>query len=364
LGPLLHALSEALASFDPALSSGADCAELAERLARVAIACEVASARAAARAGSSPEFLARASGSSTGQARAALSTVEKITACPSTDAALRTGEVSLAQAAEIASVPAHEAELLELARTSGLRPVRDVARKRRLAEIDPDKLHEKQRAEREFVHWTDELGMTRFRGALPPDLGVPFVTALDRETDRLWREDRRAGRKSPRAALAADAFLPMVSGEAKRGGTDLVLAVDLHAFRRGEAKDGEVCRIVGDGPIPVAVARELAKDAFLKVVLHDGVAIHTVAHLGRNRPALLRTALELGALPEFDGVECATDGCDRRYGLQWDHVDPVANAGQTSFANMQPLCIPHHTEKTKRDRKAGLLRSKRKERAP
>jgi 5-methylcytosine-specific restriction endonuclease McrA len=102
----------------------------------------------------------------------------------------------------------------------------------------------------------------------------------------------------------------------------------------------------------------------LKVVLHDGVAIHTVAHLGRRRPVHLKTALELGGPPDFDGVHCAESGCDRTYHLQWDHKDPRANGGETSFENMQPLCPPHHVEKTERDRKAGLLRGDRQERGP
>jgi hypothetical protein len=193
---------------------------------------------------------------------------------------------------------------------------------------------------------------------------VPFVNRLDRETDRLWRMARRAGEPPPRAALAADAFLRMTDGTGRTGGTDLVVAVDLRAYRRGHAHEGEVCRIVGDGPIPVDIARELAKDAFVKVVLHDGVAVHTVAHLGRKRPAHLETAPLLGAPPDFDGVTCSKDGCDRRYGLQWDHIDPVANDGLTARDNLQRLCVPHYTEKTERDRKAGLLRGKRKERAP
>ena len=142
---------------------------------------------------------------------------------------------------------------------------------------------------------------------------------------------------------------------------------DERAYRRGHAHEGEVCHIIGGGPIPVSVAREIAKDAFLKVVLHDGVEIKQVAHLGRHRPAELETALGLGAPPDFAGVTCCEPGCERRYGLEWDHVDPVANQGPTSFENLAARCYPHHREKTKRDRAAGLLDARssgRDERAP
>jgi hypothetical protein len=202
IGRLVDDLCAALSAFDPALYSGSDCADLAEQLARGAKSCESASARAAARAvdcgahrsrtdATALEWFARVSGSSAGSARAALNTVVQLEDCPATRDALAAGNVSLAQAAEIASEPEHEVELLQVARSSGLRPVKDTARKRRLAGIDPEELHAKQHAAREFVHWKDELGMIRFRGALPPAVGVAFVNRLDVQTDREWRVARR-----------------------------------------------------------------------------------------------------------------------------------------------------------------------------
>jgi len=117
---------------------------------------------------------------------------------------------------------------------------------------------------------------------------------------------------------------------------------------------------MGGGPVPVSVVREaLEHDAFLKAVIHDGVRIDTVVHYGRHIKAELRTALELGKPPDLDGVTCA-DGCGRRYNLEWDHVDPVANNGPTSFDNLEPRCWAHHQDKTERDRLAGLLDGLRK----
>jgi hypothetical protein len=91
-------------------------------------------------------------------------------------------------------------------------------------------------------------------------------------------------------------------------------------------------------------------------VLHDGVAIHTIAHYGRRYPAILRTALMLGTPPDFEGRICSEPSCDRRYHLEQDHLDPCANGGQTTFENLASPCWPHHRTKTERDRKAGLLR--------
>ncbi len=134
-----------------------------------------------------------------------------------------------------------------------------------------------------------------------------------------------------------------------------MLICDINAYRRGHAHPGEVSHILGGGPLPVERVRELSEDAFIKAVLHDGEAIATVKHFGRHIKAELRTALELGAPPGFAGTVCAELGCGRRYGLEWDHVDPLANHGPTSYTNLQPRCWPHHREKTERDREAGRL---------
>ena len=58
-------------------------------------------------------------------------------------------------------------------------------------------------------------------------------------------------------------------------------------------------------------------------------------------------------MPEFTGRACVD--CGRRWGLDYDHVDPVANRGPTSYDNLQARCWPCHHHKTERDRKAGLL---------
>ena len=369
-------LREMLRSFDAGQLSGADCAVVVEELAKLEKACAAAKAAAAARAASCGahrkagfadpvDWLARTSGTSAGEAKAALATMAALEDCPATREGLAAGELSLDQAAEItkteAARPGSEAELVALAHTAGLATLRDKARTRRHEAIGAEELHRRQRAARSFRHWRTDLGMIAFAGQLPPETGVSIVNRLDAECDRIRRRPKRAAATSgepveAREAYAADALVDMLSGTGGRAkGTDLVVVVDINAYRRGHTHDGEACHIVGGGPIPVEVARELGKDAFVKCVLHDGVAIHTVAHYGRYMKAELRTALELGEPPEFNGVVCADEGCDRRYGLEWDHVDPVANNGPTSYANLKPRCWPGHQAKTERDRQAGLL---------
>jgi hypothetical protein len=370
-----RAFREELVRFEPALCSGEDCAATAEALAATEKACAAARALAAARAGEcgahrqkgfadTADWLARALGTSTVEAKAELDTVRALGEMPDTRAAVAAGELSLAQAHELARTeaecPGSEAELLPVARGESLKTLKEKAKKRRLGAMDPEELHARQHKERFLRHWRTDLGMVGFAGALPPEVGLPFVNRIDAETDRLRRAAKRDGTNEAREAHAADAMLKLADGAGggKARSADLVIVCDLRAYRRGHAHPGEPCHLFGGGPVPVSRVRELAGDAFLKAVFHDGTRIETVVHYGRHIKAELRTALELGAAPDFDGVRCIEAECDRRYRLEWDHVDPRANWGPTSYDNLEPRCYPHHREKTARDRKAGLLRGR------
>jgi hypothetical protein len=245
--------------------------------------------------------------------------------------------------------------------------VRDLARKRRIEAIDREDLYARQRKARGFSHWRDDLGMVRGTFALTPEVGVALVNRVEAETDRLRRHAKRAGGKVElHAALAADAFAAVIEGTAitKTGAPVLNVVIDWPALARGHTHPRERSHVVGGGPIPARVARDLLPNAFVKGVLTNGIEVQRVKHFGRRMPVGLRTALELGPPPDFEGVTCDEAGCERRYGLEWDHKDPVANGGATSHENLQPLCPPHHWDKTERDRRAGLLKGKRDERGP
>jgi 5-methylcytosine-specific restriction endonuclease McrA len=364
-------LRQALAGFEPGLLSGADCAQLAEELAATEKACAAARLLAAARAVScgahqqrgfsdGAAWMARQVGSTTGQAREALGTAAGLSDCPGTREALLAGELSLAQAGQItrsqADTPGAEAELLGLAKRSDLSQLRERAREHRQANTDVAELHRQQLRARHFRHWRDRLGMVCFSGALPPGTGVPFVNRLELAAQRARRADQRTGAERERfEAYAADALVSITTGDGAARSTraDIVIVCDLFAWRRGHTHPGEVCRVVGGGPVPVELAHELGQDAFLKAVLHDGVVVHTVKHFGRHLPAELRTALDLGPVPAFTGAECAD--CGGHFGLEYDHVNPVANQGETSYDNLEARCWPDHQAKTDRDRRAGLL---------
>jgi hypothetical protein len=358
----------AASEFEADRWSGEDCAVIAEEMAATAKACAAASARAAARALScgarrgGVEWMARTAGTTPAEARATLSTVAAAAACPATSEALASGVVSWAQAREIvaaeAAAPGSEVALLEVATTTGFAGLREEARRVRLGVMDREDLHRERHRLRSVQHWVDEWGMVAGRFRLPPEVGVPFVNRLDAETDRVRRAARRDGSTESRDAHAADAFVTMTSGAGKgrSARADVVFVCSVDAYRRGSTVDDELCHVIGAGPVPVSVVRDaVADDAFVKAVVVRGTKIDTVAHFGRRMSAELRTALELGPPPRFDGTVCSENGCDRRHDLEWDHEDPVANGGVSSYENLKPRCKPDHWEKTERDRRAGLL---------
>ena len=306
-------------------------------------------------------WMARQVGGTTGQARQALETAAGLADCHDTRSALLDGELSLSQAAEIVKTefetPGAEAELLEIARSS------DLGSAARQGPRAPPGKHRCQRPPSPAVAST----------ALPPLARPARAWSASRElflprpvcpssTASSWQRiahdahvQQSGGERERFEAYAADALAAMAVGEgpARSPRPDLVIVCDLFAWRRGHTHSGEVCQVIGGGPVPVELAHDLGKDAFLKAVLHDGVAVHTIKHFGRHFPAELRTALDLGPVPAFTGAQCGD--CGSRFGLEYDHINPVANKGPTSYGNVQALCWDDHKAKTERDRQAGLL---------
>jgi len=238
---------ELLRGVDPALLSGPDCALAAERLAVVEKACAGLRLRLAARAAecgahrgrghADPvDWLAQLAGTTRGEAKAALETAAVVAEVPAVGKAVAEGMLSTAQAQEIvrteAECPGTAAELVALASHQGLAALREEGRRLRLAAADPEELHRRQTAAREFRHWRDGMGMVCFRGALPPETGVPLVNRLDAECDRVRRAARREGSTDAREAHAADAFVRLVegNGRGRSRAADLVVVCDIDAL--------------------------------------------------------------------------------------------------------------------------------------
>jgi hypothetical protein len=199
------------------------------------------------------------------------------------------------------------------------------------------------RADALFLLLTDRPGGARpGRGTAPTDVdpdplvAAPAGAGVSRSPARS-RRSTSAGARSPDDP--AEVSGPW--GITDRPPTcSLMVRVDLDALLRGEARPGEVCEVDGQGPIPVAMARDLANDSFLRVIFHRAGDIRAVSHLGRTINRRLRTALA-----HRDRC-CVVPGCGVPYGLEIDHVVPFASGGPTELANLALLCHHHHYLKT------------------
>lgn len=109
-----------------------------ERLAvagKLMVAPKIAQSDAWARAGhrTAEEWMARASGTSLGVAKATAETAKRVAELPATAEALRSGALSLSQAAAVSeaavAAPGTEAELLELARSETVKTLQERARR-------------------------------------------------------------------------------------------------------------------------------------------------------------------------------------------------------------------------------------------
>jgi hypothetical protein len=392
-------LRTALADFEPERVTGADADRLLSAFAEIeklAAAGKLLSARRVESSNvwrrkghrSAAAHVADATGTGLGPAINSLQTARQLGSLPATDDAMRHGRLSEAQAKEIAGAailqPEAEDELVKAADQQPLNVLKLRCRRVKAVGTDQNQAYEKIRRSRYLRHWTDDEGAVRFDARLTPDDGARLVAAVKGESARLAAGARRAGVDEPARALAADALVGLAcgsgaptnghddgeaggsrtgEGSANGGGSDggasddarsaagvrcappgptamVHVRVDHQALIRGHLEAGEVCEIPGIGPIPVEVARRLAADSILSVLVTDGVDVTSVAHAGRTIPAPVRTALI-----ERDPT-CVVPGCTIRDRLEIDHVRPYAEGGPTSLENLARLCHWHHYLKT------------------
>ena len=269
---------------------------------------------------------------------------------PTTQAALLSGTLSNAQAVEVARgaivAPNTETQLLNLAKYATVRDLRDATNRVVAAATDEASRHKRIHKNRCLKTWTDQDGAFNLKALMTVANGALVMAALKPLQDEIFKAARKSGNHERPEAYAADALMALcaakTSSAAKptRANAVINIRVDINALKRGHTEHGEVCEIAGVGPIPVATATEYLGEAFLKLLILDGVDIKTVAHMGRHIPAPLRTAVE-----ERDRV-CQVPTCDMSVGLEIDHIKPFAEGGPASLENLVRLCKRHHLQKT------------------
>jgi len=148
-----------------------------------------------------------------------------------------------------------------------------------------------------------------------------------------------------RAAGGTAVAVPKVEGKRVRRPVParIIFRCDLNAVKRGWVEPGEVCDLIGHGPVPVSTIRDLVEhqDPFIDAVVTKGVDVISVAHLGRSPKAHQRTAL-LWRQPE-----CTRLGCNCTVRLENDHRDDWAKTHRTPTEGLDPLCHHDHALKTR-----------------
>ena len=358
----IELLEKANADLEPELLTAPDARRLfeayaqAEKLAAFGVA-------ALARKLDDASEVARVSGTSAGKAKAVVSTGKVLGASEELSAAMKRGEISLDQAAEIATAeeaePGVAAELVTVARKEPFHVLKDKARKAKLEAEQHKDLSLRQHAARCARSYSDDLGMVHIHLALEPHVGTPIVARAEAEAARLGQKAKTEGTKEPFELHLADAYAVLLSGSGKGRAhrPELVVLVSHEVAKRGwrDVRRGEICKIPGVGPVSPQVARTIAEDAFLSGVFYDGKDLRQLRRWSRTIPVEVTLALELGQPPSFDGVACVD--CGNRFRTEFDHVRPRAAGGPTSNGNLKPRCWSCHREKTKRDRRSGSLGS-------
>ena len=233
-----------------------------------------------------------------------------------------------------------EGQLLRSAKRRTLKGLKEDCQRAIAASVKDDAAWAKRLHETRAVYrWAEPDGSLRLDARLAPDAGAKVFSALDAETDRIFRDARAAGQRDPRAAYMADALVSLISNGPSKP-IDVRMSLDAAPVARGHVLPGEHCEIDGVGPIPVTTARQMLADARVTTMVRDGDAITHVSSMTRTIPAKLRRWVE-ETYPQ-----CGRSGCDNSIGLIIDHIVDYAHLTKlgeippTTEDNLWRLC-PH-----------------------
>jgi len=294
------------------------------------------------------ETLARATGTSMGQARRAIEAGQAMGSQPDVEAAARAGELSRDQAALISGAakanPAATGRLLGLARTSSLSELAQEAERARAAAEDLEARRRRTHAERSLRQWTDAFGTWHLVAQGLPEDGARVMAAIGPLADEAFEAARKQGRHERPEAYAYDGLVALATaGGTQAGATEIMVRVDHSAMVRGYAIDGETCEVAGFGTVTPQVIFDMldSGDPFLKAIVTKGKDVVGVAHLGRRPNAYQKSALD------WLFPTCAAEGCGVRASfLQSDHRVDWAKTRVTIFDLLDRLCRHHHGLKT------------------
>ena len=293
-------------------------------------------------------WMASKTGTAVGPAIATMEMAALLSDLPVVAEAFRAGRLSEAQARDIApvaaEVPGTAEQLVEAAGKLTLRSLQEECRRvEAAAAVDEDDRYRQVHRRRTIRSWVDRHNIGRLSATMTPDQLAWVMGAIDRQASVIAGGAIRGGWFESWDAHRVDALIELLLPEG--GGpappaTMVHVVVDYDALMRGPSAAGDQCEIPGVGPIPVTLARQMAEDCILKILLTKGLDVMAVAHAGYTIPAHLRTALDAR------DPKCIVPGCDGRRRLQKDHRNAFGRTQVTKLEDLAHLCPYHHYLKT------------------
>ena len=131
------------------------------------------------------------------------------------------------------------------------------------------------------------------------------------------------------------------TGKRSQPKAEIRVLVDHAALVRGHTVAGEACEIEGLGPVPVSVVESWKHDAYLRLIVTDGVDVKAITRGSRYIDAHQDAALAVR------DRHCIVTGCDVEWRLERDHRVPYAQCHTTSLDGLGRMCWWHHLLKTK-----------------
>lgn len=331
-------------------------------------------------------FVAARSGTKRGPVREAMGVASRLSELPLLSQAVRSGTVSLAQAADIAAAavehPDTEAELVDLAGRATLRELRARCLEIQARGDGAERQHRRAKAERSCSSQVGRDATWRLNASLTVADGAIVDKVLDHFQTQIFDQARQRGEREPFTAYRADALVLMaraaVEGTCHDGcaiGTEgdadaqpnrrgrrrrsrrssslrhaIVISVPHSAFSLNGSRFGGgtcedasgTCEVPGVGPVPISVVHQLLEtDPIIKAIVTKGRDITATATLTRN----IKEDLRLAVLASHD-LTCGVPTCDNDRFLELDHFLEYGKGGPTDYENLRPLCSFHHDQRT------------------
>jgi hypothetical protein len=353
-------------ALDPACLAGRDAAELLKLFTAGERVCAAGKTLLAARVAdangwhgdghkSAAHWLSSTTGESLGAAINTLATGERLAELADTRDAFTSGQLSASQAQVIAEAaaadPGAEQHLLARAPVDSMAGLRDESRRIIAGATDTHEREKRIRRSRYLRTWTDADGAGCGQWRTTADKQALLLSALEAHQREIFDDARRHGRLEPSEAYAVDALVDLCTGRATPQ-VNVEVTVDAAALHDMPAGDnprhesgspssrgsgGGSCEIPGVGPISVATARRLLGDAFVTLLVRDGLDIKTVCRAG-HQP----TVAQRRAVFARDRHTCAVPGCAARRRLEIHHIDGWSLTRTTALDRLCLLCNHHH----------------------